>query len=320
MVDRGRTPSTYAQAGVSLTRGDAFVERIKKLRSGALGSIGGFAGGHEIDLTAYRRPVLLSTTDGVGTKLLVAKELGTYDTVGIDLVAMCVNDLVVCGAKPISFLDYIACGRLDPDVLENVVAGIITGCEQAGCRLDGGETAELPDMYGPDDIDLAGFCTGIVDADRILPRSSEIVSGTLVLGAASSGVHSNGFSLARKVIEHTPANLATLLTPTRIYVSLMERMLQTGKILAAAHITGGGLFDNTARVVPSGLRLRIDGKWPVPDVFPAIQAAGSVSNDEMARVFNMGIGLVILVDPRDADTVRAAAGEQLFSIGRIIDG
>ncbi len=320
MLEPGRTPSTYAQAGVSVTRGDAFVDRIKKLRSDSLGRIGGFAGGHEIDLAAYRRPVLLSATDGVGTKLLVARELGKYDTVGIDLVAMCVNDLIVCGAKPISFLDYIACGRLNPDVLEDVVKGILTGCEQAGCRLDGGETAELPDMYGPDDIDLAGFCTGIVEADRMLPRPSEIVSGTVVLGAASSGIHSNGFSLARKVIEHTPDNLSTLLTPTRIYVSLMERLLETGKIFAAAHITGGGLFANTARVVPERLRLQLDGEWPVPSIFPAIQKAGHIPDKEMAKVFNMGIGLAVLVNPRDAETVRAAAGEQLYSIGRIIDG
>ena len=312
-------PKNYEQAGVSIRRGDDFAARIAALGSHAVGELGGFAGGLEIDLSRYRHPVLLSSTDGVGTKLLVARALGNYDTVGIDLVAMCVNDLAVCGAQPNLFLDYIACGRIDDTVLTNVVKGIVTGCETAGCILAGGETAELPDMYSDGDIDLAGFAVGLVEREERLPRRDAIRPGDRVLGVASSGIHSNGFSLARKVLDMSDRDvLEELLTPTRIYVSALMRV--RAEILAAAHITGGGLQANVERVLPAGLSLELTWDWPLPSVFERIQIAGDIPADEMRRVFNMGIGLALVVAPASVNAITALLDEPVFELGSVCSG
>lgn len=312
-------PRSYEEAGVSIARGDAFASYLAGLDSPALGALGGFAGGHEIDLAAYSHPVLLSTTDGVGTKLLVAKALDDYTTVGIDLVAMSVNDLCVCGADPTLFLDYIACGRIDERQLKSVARGIVAGCEEAGCVLAGGETAELPDMYGPGDIDLAGFAVGIVERDARLPHSDSIRAGDAVVGLASSGVHSNGFSLARKVAAtDDTALLRELLTPTRIYVRHLAAIRHS--IKAAAHITGGGLEANLMRVVPRGLKLDLSWDWPRPAVFDTIASAGSIPETEMRSVFNMGIGIAMIVRPELASRLESLVGEPIVHLGSVIDG
>ncbi|MFW5744495.1 MAG: phosphoribosylformylglycinamidine cyclo-ligase [bacterium] len=312
-------PRSYEDAGVSVARGDAFAAYLAGLDSTAVGSIGGFSGGLEVDLSRYRRPVLLSTTDGVGTKLLVARALDLWETVGIDLVAMCVNDLAVCGADPVSFLDYIACGRIDDTVLRQIVTGIVAGCERAGCKLTGGETAELPDMYGPEDIDLAGFATGIVERDEQLPRRDAIVAGDRVVGLASSGVHSNGLSLARKVVAPDDRDaLRELLTPTRIYVH--ELRVARAHIKAAAHVTGGGLVGNLERVLPDGLRAEIAWDWKVPPVFERIAAAGNIDTQEMRRVFNMGVGIAMIVPADGVQALEHALDEPLIAIGSLVHG
>ena len=282
-------------------------------------TIGGFSGAVPLDLRGAREPVLLTTCDGVGTKLLVARELGRYDTVGIDLVAMCVNDLAVCGADPIAFQDYIACGRIDEKILEPVLRGIAAGCELADCPLTGGETAELPDMYAPGDIDLAGFCAGVVDRSSLLPRLGDIREGNAVLAIASSGIHSNGFSLARKVLDPR-TEWDELLTPTRIYVRELRALRATGDVLAAAHITGSGLEGNIPRVLPEGLTADLDYNWPVPAVFGRIQSKAGVSDAEMRRVFNLGLGIVLVAA---ADAVRRlhraaeSGGFALLEVGRV---
>jgi phosphoribosylformylglycinamidine cyclo-ligase len=293
----------YEKAGVSLRKGDEFAEFIKGFPSKAVSrSIGGFAGGAVLDLAGYREPVLLSTTDGVGTKLLVAKRLGRYDTIGIDLVAMSVNDLVVCGARPLQFLDYIACGKIREERLHEVIAGVIAGCEQAGCELTGGETAEMPEVYGEDDIDLAGFAVGIVEKKRMLPHLDRMEEGDLVLGMPSSGLHSNGFSLARKALcPEDHAVWEELLVPTRIYVRELLELLGTGRVLGAAHITGSGLAGNVDRVLPRGLRAAFSWDWPVPPIFARIQSGGGVSDEEMRRVFNMGIGMALVAKKEEAE-------------------
>ncbi len=312
-------PRSYEQAGVSIERGDAFASMIASLGSSSVGELGGFAGGLEIDLTRYRHPVLLSTTDGVGTKLLVARRLRDYTTVGIDLVAMCVNDLAVCGADPLAFLDYIACGRINDENLRQVMLGIVTGCEEAGCTLSGGETAELPDMYGADDIDLAGFAVGLVERDARLPRAASIVPGDRVVGLASSGIHSNGFSLARRVIN--PDDETTwreLLTPTRIYVEHLRRARPL--IKAAAHVTGGGLEGNLMRVLPDGASLSLHWEWQPPPIFDSIQQTGRIGTDEMRRVFNMGIGIALIVDANGVDRLTDEVGEPLIDLGTVTRG
>ena len=312
-------PRSYEDAGVSVARGDAFAAYLAGLDSEAVGSIGGFAGGLEVDLSRYRHPLLLSTTDGVGTKLLVARALGVWDTVGIDLVAMCVNDLAVCGADPASFLDYIACGRIDEAVLRQIVTGVIAGCAQAECTLSGGETAELPDMYGPEDIDLAGFATGIVERDEQLPRRDTIVAGDVVVGLASSGVHSNGLSLARKVTAPEDRDaLRELLTPTRIYVR--ELRAARAHIKAAAHVTGGGLVGNLERVLPDGLRAEIAWDWKVPPVFERIAAAGNIDTEEMRRVFNMGVGIAMVVSADAVQALEHELDEPLIALGSLVHG
>jgi phosphoribosylformylglycinamidine cyclo-ligase len=311
---------TYSEAGVDIDRGERFVEFIKSIRSPAVNAgIGGFSAALPIESLGFKSPVLMTTTDGTGTKLMVARKLGTYDTIGIDLVAMNVNDLLVCGARPIVFLDYIACGRIDETRMHGIMRGIVRGCELAGCSLGGGETAEMPDVYGPDDFDLAGFAVGIAEKSAVLPRTSEIRSGDLILGLPSSGIHSNGLSLARKVVpEADVAAWKEMLTPTRIYAPEMRALVESRKILAAAHITGGGLFGNLQRVIPDDLRPTFTFDWPVPSIFAKIQAAGGVSDDEMRAVFNVGIGIALVAHPADGAALHALArtnGFDLLDIG-----
>jgi phosphoribosylformylglycinamidine cyclo-ligase len=306
----------YREAGVDIERGDRFVDFIKSLRSKSVDSgIGGFSAALPLDSLGYRSPVLMTTTDGTGTKLLVAKKLGRYDTIGIDLVAMNVNDLLVCGAKPLVFLDYIACGRIDEGRLRDVMRGIVRGCELAGCSLGGGETAEMPDLYGVDDFDLAGFAVGIAEKAAILPRLTEIRAGDLILGLPSSGIHSNGLSLARKVIpESDRRNWEEMLVPTLIYSREMGLLLGTGAVLAAAHITGGGLFGNLSRVVPANLSPRFTFDWKVPEIFRAIQSRGEIADGEMRRVFNLGIGIALIIHPSAKDDLFALARRSGFAL------
>ena len=311
---------TYSEAGVDIDRGDRFVDFIKSIRSRAVDTgIGGFSSALPLDTLGFTSPVLMTTTDGTGTKLLVARKLGRFDTIGIDLVAMNVNDLVVCGAKPIVFLDYIACARIDETRMHALIQGIVRGCEIAGCSLGGGETAEMPDLYGADDFDLAGFAVGLAEKGSVLPRKGEIRTGDLILGLASSGIHSNGLSLARKLIPETDAaGWEEMLIPTRIYAREMGVLTGTGKVLAAAHITGGGLYGNLQRVIPEALAPRFSFDWPVPPIFARIQSAGGVSDKEMRSVFNLGIGIAMIAHPADRDGLRARgkeAGFELLDIG-----
>jgi phosphoribosylformylglycinamidine cyclo-ligase len=331
-------PMTYKNAGVDIDAGNALVDRIKPLvnttrRSGVIGGIGGFGGLFGLDPEKYRNPVLVAGTDGVGTKLKLAIELGRLDTVGIDLVAMCVNDVIVQGAEPLFFLDYYAMGRLDIDAGEAVISGIAEGCRQAGAALLGGETAEMPGMYSDDDFDLAGFCVGIVERDRIIDGSA-LEPGDRLLGLASSGPHSNGYSLVRQIIDNAPDGVATklgsetignlLLTPTRIYVKSVLSLLQACPIGAIAHITGGGLPENLARSLTEKMDARIDrSAWDRPAIFEWLQENGSIETDEMLRTFNCGIGMVIAVRPDAAANARQileAAGETVFEIGDVTAG
>ena len=326
---------TYRSAGVDIAAGEALVERIKPLarattRPGVLGGIGGFGALFDLKAAGFRDPVLVSTTDGVGTKLRIAIDTGLHDTVGIDLVAMCVNDLVVQGAEPLFFLDYFATGKLAVEQAARVIAGIAEGCRIAGCALVGGETAEMPGMYAAGDYDLAGFAVGAAERDALLPR--DVAPGDALLGLASAGVHSNGFSLVRRIVEAgnagwaAPAPFAAgitlgeaMLEPTRIYVKSVLALHRAGLLKAAAHITGGGLPGNVPRVLPVGTRAVIDaGAWPLPPVFAWLARTGGVAPEEMLRVFNCGIGMVLVVT--DAPAARAlleAAGEIVFAIGHI---
>ena len=313
---------SYRDAGVDMAKGDAFADFIRNVPSKAVSkAIGGFAGGVPLDLAGMNEPMLLSTTDGVGTKLLVAKKLGRWDTIGVDLVAMNVNDLVVCGCKPLSFLDYIACGRIDEARLRAVIRGVVDGCEQSDCVLTGGETAEMPDVYGDDDIDLAGFALGVVDKAAMLPRLDLIEEGDAILGLPSSGVHSNGYSLARKCVRDDDDEAwERLLVPTRIYVRELLDLIGTGAVLAAAHITGSGLEGNFERVVPAGLRGDFTWDWPRPPIFETIARGGNVPEDEMRRVFNLGVGMAFVVKRRDKDEVLAYAkrrGIEVVRMGRM---
>ena len=307
---------TYSEAGVDIDRGDRFVDFIKSIKSKAVDSgIGGFSAALPIDTLGFTSPVLMTTTDGTGTKLLVARKLGRYDTIGIDLVAMNVNDLVVCGARPVVFLDYIACGRIDETRMHDLMRGIVRGCELAGCSLGGGETAEMPDLYGADDFDLAGFAVGIAEKGMVLPRKAEIRAGDAILGLPSSGIHSNGLSLARKVIPETDsAAWADMLTPTMIYAREMGILVGTGAVLAAAHITGGGLRGNLARVIPDTLVPRFSFDWAVPGIFAKIQSLGGVSDQEMRAVFNMGIGIALIAHPSETDGLVSLARRSGFTL------
>jgi len=330
---------TYADAGVDIDAGEALVEAIKPLakstrRPGAEASLGGFGALFDLKAAGYDDPLIVTTTDGVGTKLKIAIETGRHDTVGIDLVAMCVNDLLAQGAEPLMFLDYFATSKLKVDVARRVVAGIAEGCRQAGCALVGGETAEMPGMYGTDDYDLAGFSVGAVNRDGVLPRLGDQKAGDLIIGLASSGPHSNGYSLIRKVIEVSglgwgsdapyarDLTLAqTLMEPTRIYVKPVLPLMKAGLIKGAAHITGGGLIENPPRCIAEGLAARFDwNAWEMPPVFRWLQETGGVAEHEMRRTFNCGVGFILIVSPNDAEPVLAAllnAGEQAFVCGEL---
>lgn len=333
-----RTSLTYRDAGVDIDAGDELVERIKPrvrktVRPGVLGGIGGFGALFEIPPGRWRHPVLVSGTDGVGTKLRLAIDTGRHATVGIDLVGMCVNDVVVQGAEPLFFLDYYATGRLDVDVAEQVIGGIADGCVLAGCALVGGETAEMPGMYQGADYDLAGFCVGIVEKERILDGSATR-AGDVIIGLGSSGPHSNGYSLIRKLITVSGADDATLvdgvplfdllMSPTRIYVRPVLGLLDQVPVHGIAHITGGGLSENIPRVLPAGLEARLDpGAWRRGGVWDWIQSTGNIPDVEMHRTFNCGIGMTLQVASADADramTALAAAGEQAQVIGEIAAG
>ncbi len=310
---------TYRDAGVDIDAGEALVDRIKPLakrtlRAGVLGGIGGFGALFELP-KHYREPVLVSGTDGVGTKLRLAFEWNRHDTVGIDLVAMSVNDILVQGAEPLYFLDYFACGKLDVDTAARVVAGIAVGCEQAGCALIGGETAEMPGMYPEGEYDLAGFAVGVVEKSRIID-GQRIQVGDAVVGLASSGAHSNGYSLLRKIIERTGARpdddfhgqpLAdVVMAPTRIYVKPMLEAMARYDVRGLAHITGGGLLENVPRILPAGVTARIErSAWTMPELFRWLQREGQVADNEMYRVFNCGIGMVVVVPRAEADALVA---------------
>ena len=308
---------SYAEAGVDINRGDRFAQFVASINSRAVSKgIGGFAGGIELDVSKYKNPVLLSATDGVGTKLLLTKEFGIYDTIGIDLVAMSANDLVVCGAEPLNFLDYIACGKINDKVLKEIIKGIVKGCEESECILAGGETAEMPDVYQEDDFDLAGFCVGIVEKEKMLPKKKEIKRGDVILGLPSSGVHANGLSLARKVIpEKDKLGRATLLKPTRIYVKQVKKLISTDMILSAAHITGGGLEGNIKRTLPTNSRPYLNySSWKTPDIFKKIMKDGGIPEPEMRKVFNMGIGLALVAHKEDVNQILAVAKKEKIEI------
>ena len=328
------TGLSYKDAGVDIDAGDALIERIKPyakktMREGVLNGLGGFGALFEIS-KKYQNPVLVSGTDGVGTKLKLAFEWGFHDTVGIDLVAMSVNDILVQGAEPLFFLDYFACGKLDIDTAADVIKGIAQGCEQSNCALIGGETAEMPTMYPDGEYDLAGFAVGAVEKDKII-NGSTITAGDVILGLASNGVHSNGFSLVRKVLEVSKADLnknmggvtlqQAISAPTRIYVKPILATLEQINIKGMAHITGGGLTENVPRVLPEGLQAVIhSNSWTRSPLFQWLQQAGNISDDEMHRVFNCGIGMVVIVSANDADKAReilSAQGETVFTLGEI---
>lgn len=340
--ERGEQRLTYDAAGVNIERGAAVVERIRAhvertKRPEVLGGLGGFGGLFALDSKRYKEPVLVSGADGVGTKLQLAFQLNKHDTIGQDCVAMCVNDIVVQGAEPLFFLDYVATGRIEPDVIEQIVQGVADGCQLAGCALIGGETAEMPGSYPPGEYDIAGFAVGVVDKEDIVD-GRRILRGDVVIGLASSGVHSNGYSLVRHILARKKIDLDTkpaelggvsigeeLLKPTRIYVKTVLSLKERGfDLKGMAHITGGGLTENIPRCLPADLSVRLDaGSWPRPAVFDLLQRWGNVADDEMRRTFNDGIGFVFIVPPEEADAVVTAArelGEGAFLIGEVVPG
>ena len=339
--DAPQKPLTYADAGVSIAAGNALVKAIAPLakstaRPGANAELGGFGGFFDLKAAGYEDPLLVAANDGVGTKLKLAIETGRHEGVGIDLVAMCANDLIVQGAEPLFFLDYFATGRLDAAIAETVVASIADGCRQAGCALIGGETAEMPGMYAEGDYDLAGFCVGAVERSQALTGDS-IRPGDVILGLASSGVHSNGFSLVRRLIadngwkldrparfDHEQLLGQALLEPTRIYVKSLLPPVRAGQVKGLAHITGGGLLENIPRVLPDDCHADVDaGAWSLPRIFAFLQAGGSIEPGELARTFNCGIGMIAIVPPDSVDAVAKSlteAGEAVHRIGRIETG
>ena len=326
----------YKQAGVDIDAGNELVNRIKPFakatsRVGANSDLGGFGALFDLKKCNFKDPVLVSSTDGVGTKLKVAIDVDKHDTIGIDLVAMSVNDLVVQGAEPLFFLDYFACSKLDVEVASQVVKGIADGCKLAGCALIGGETAEMPGMYKAGDYDLAGFAVGAVERDQILPRPTN--AGDILIGLKSIGVHSNGYSLARFILEKNSVNFSdkfsaektvgeALLTPTKIYVKSCLEAIKTGKVKALSHITGGGLTENLPRVLSKNVTPNIDYKsWIRPEIFDYLQKLGNVTDEEMHRTFNCGIGMVLVVAKGDENEVKAIlekAGEEVFVIGELV--
>lgn len=331
----------YARAGVNIDAGNETVDRIKPhvartFRPEVMTALGGFGGGFQLDLANYQEPVLVSGTDGVGTKLKIAFQMDTHDTIGIDAVAMCVNDILVMGAEPLFFLDYLATGRLVPKVAEQIVKGIADGCVQAGCALVGGETAEMPGMYADGEYDIAGFSVGIVEKSKMLD-GSRVQPGDALIGLASSGLHSNGYSLVRKVLlEDKGYRLdselpelgktlgAELLTPTRIYVKNGLALAKQFDVRAMVHVTGGGFLENIPRVLPEGCSAEIErGTWPIPPIFQLLQREGDISSTDMYRTFNMGIGLIVVVPQEQADDLLKEAirlGEQAYRIGSIREG
>lgn len=329
---------SYRDAGVDIDNGNALVERIKPfakstLRPGVMGGLGGFGGLFRLPPGQYQEPLLVSSTDGVGTKLKIAIDMNRHDTIGIDLVAMCVNDVVVQGAEPLFFLDYFATGKLEVDTAASVIEGIADGCRQAGCALLGGETAEMPDMYAPGHYDLAGFTVGVVEAAKLID-GQRIAAGDLILGLASSGVHSNGYSLVRKIVARSGVALDTafdgrtlgeaLIAPTRIYVKPLLAALAAHELRGLAHITGGGITENLPRVLPAGVRASIDlTSWQLPPVFQWLREHGGVTEAEMLRTFNCGLGMLVVVPAHEADAVvrtLSDAGETVRIVGRIEAG
>ena len=338
MTSSRKPPLTYLDAGVDIAAGDRLVDRIRPLaastqRPGSLGKIGGFGGLFELPPGRFRAPVLVSGTDGVGTKLKLAFEMNRHHTIGIDLVAMCVNDVVVCGAEPLFFLDYFATGGLESAQAEAVIAGIAEGCLQAGAALIGGETAEMPGLYRTGEYDLAGFCVGAVEKDQIIDGSA-ISDGDLVIGIGSSGLHSNGYSLVHAVLKRSAADLAdafgdstlgeTLLTPTRIYVPALLNLIQSVPVHGIAHITGGGIAGNLKRVLPKHCSAELNrATWPQPAIIDWLQQAGDIDDDELLRTFNCGLGMVVVVAAEQASAVQDVLnrhGEQGFIVGKISTG
>jgi len=340
--ERPNVPVTYKDAGVDIDAGNALVQAIKPLvratrRPGADADIGGFGGLFDLKAAGFTDPILVAANDGVGTKLKIAIETGKHDTIGIDLVAMCVNDLIVQGAEPLFFLDYFACSTLDKDVAAAVIKGISDGCQMAGCALIGGETAEMPGMYSAGDYDLAGFSVGAAERGALLPRA-DMAAGDVMIGLASSGVHSNGYSLVRRLVDkaglgwdadapfqHGTTVASDLLEPSRIYVKpLLKAIRQAGHIKALAHITGGGLLENIPRVLPDGLSAHIDlSRWQMPPVFGWLQQQSGLDTTEMTRTFNCGIGMVLVVEPGGAAEVLETlqqAGETGVMLGELVAG
>jgi phosphoribosylformylglycinamidine cyclo-ligase len=331
----------YKQAGVDIAAGNEAVELMKKhvkrtFRPEVLSGIGGFGGLFGLNKDQYEEPILVSGTDGVGTKLKLAFAMDKHDTIGIDAVAMCVNDIVVSGAEPLFFLDYLACDKVIPEKIEAIVAGIAEGCVQSGCALIGGETAEMPGMYSEGEYDIAGFSVGVVDKKRIID-GTKIKAGDVVIGFASSGIHSNGFSLVRKLLLEQSGYKLTdrvdaldavlgdvLLTPTKIYVKTVLSLMQLVELKGIVHITGGGFLENIPRVLPDSVNVEIDyGTWPILPIFDLLQSKGSITNNDMFRTFNMGIGMVIVVSPEQADKALGMAnelGEEAFRIGQVTEG
>ncbi|CAC9444712.1 Phosphoribosylformylglycinamidine cyclo-ligase (EC 6.3.3.1) [uncultured Gammaproteobacteria bacterium] len=321
---------TYQDAGVDINKGNDLIEQIKPIanstsREGVLAGLGGFGAMFELPINKYKNPVLISGTDGVGTKLKVAEMLGKHDTIGIDLVAMCVNDLIVQGAEPLFFLDYYATGKLNTDIAVSVISGIGEGCRQSGCALIGGETAEMPGMYAGEDYDLAGFCVGIAEKEAVID-GSKVANGDHIIALGSSGPHSNGYSLIRKVLERTKPTeeqLQQLIEPTKIYVKSVLSLLEKHSVHAISHITGGGLLENIPRVLPNNLAAKLDANsWTLPAIFQFLQDNGNIETTEMYRVFNCGVGMVlVLSSSKSADAIKhlEAQGEVAWLIGEIVE-
>lgn len=332
---------TYSSAGVDIDKGNKAVELFKPLvkktmRKEVLNGLGGFGGLFALDISQTKNPVLVSGTDGVGTKLAVAQKIGRHDTIGIDCVAMCVNDILISGAEPLFFLDYLAVGKLEPEAVAQIVKGIAEGCIQGNCALIGGETAEMPGFYDPGEYDVAGFAVGVVDKEKIIDGST-IKPGDALIGIASSGLHSNGYSLARKIFfevlkrdvnQYMPELDCSLgdelLKPTRIYVKLVQEALKEYNIKGMVHVTGGGLIENPPRILPTGTHIEIDyGTWPVLPVFKLLQEGGNVETKEMLKTFNMGIGFVLVAADEDKNSLLTwlkERGEEAWVIGRVVDG
>lgn len=338
-VSNNKISATYEQAGVNITTGNSLVEKIKPMakstaRLGTQAAIGDFGGLFDLAKLKYKDPILVSGTDGVGTKLKIAQQANYHDTIGIDLVAMCVNDLIVHGAEPLFFLDYFACGKLNINEAASVISGISKACKESNCALIGGETAEMPGMYAPGEYDLAGFAVGIVEREQLLPKRNNIQEGDIVIGLASSGLHSNGYSLVRYLISENNININSkpefetdykylyqaLLEPTRLYIKSLLPLMQNNLIKAAAHITGGGILENIPRVLPDNLSVTIDSsKWEIPPIFSWLAKLGSLEKSELYRTFNMGIGMVIIVSPENAQEVikNLKSHETVYEIGLV---